>query len=105
MKLLRADSHNPNTLKQVKNLLKKKMVDFLFIDGDHTYEGVKRDFEMYSPLVKEGGIVAFHDIVKHTVESGCEVNKFWDEIKHDYESIELIGDKKQTSAGIGIIYL
>jgi hypothetical protein len=31
------------------------MVDFLFIDGDHTYEGVKKDFEMYSPLVRREG--------------------------------------------------
>jgi hypothetical protein len=27
-------------------------VDFIFIDGDHTYEGVKRDFEMHSPLMR-----------------------------------------------------
>jgi len=44
-------------------------LDFLFIDGDHTYEGVKRDFEMYSPLVRNGGIIAFHDIVKHPPET------------------------------------
>ena len=105
IKLLRADSHNPKTFEHVKNLINKKMVDFLFIDGDHTYEGVKRDFEMYSSLVKKGGIIAFHDIVEHTVESGCEVNKFWDEIKNDYEYQELIGDIEQTGAGIGIIYL
>jgi predicted O-methyltransferase YrrM len=45
-------------------LLKGSEGDFLFIDGDHTYQGVKQDFQMYSPLVKKGGIVAFHDIVK-----------------------------------------
>jgi hypothetical protein len=33
----------------------------LFIDGDHRYEGVRRDFEMYSPLVGAGGLIAFHD--------------------------------------------
>jgi predicted O-methyltransferase YrrM len=43
--------------------LKDNKVDFLFIDADHSYEGVKKDFEMYSPLVRKGGIIAFHDII------------------------------------------
>ena len=33
-------------------------IDFLFLDGDHSYEGVRRDFENYAPLVRPGGIVA-----------------------------------------------
>jgi len=105
IKLLRADSHNPKTLKLVKTVLADKKVDFLFIDGDHTYEGVKRDFNMYSSLVKEGGIIAFHDIVEHDPRSSCKVNKFWNEIKNDYESLEIIEDIKQKWAGIGVIYL
>ena len=105
IKLLRADSHNPKTFKLVKTFLDDKKVDFLFIDGDHTYEGVKRDFNMYSKLVRKGGIIAFHDIVKVPLTSGCRVYKFWDEIKHDYEYIEIIEDKKQEWAGIGVIYL
>lgn len=36
-------------------------VGLLFIDADHSYEGVRRDFESWSPLVRPGGIVAFHD--------------------------------------------
>jgi len=36
-------------------------IDFLFIDADHSYEGVKADFEAWSPKVKEDGIIAFHD--------------------------------------------
>ena len=105
IKLLRADSHNPKTFKLVKTVLAEKKLDFLFIDGDHTYDGVKRDFNIYSKLVKKGGIIAFHDIVKVPLTSGCRVYKFWDEIKHDYEHIEIIEDKKQEWAGIGVIYL
>jgi len=105
IKLLRADSHNPKTFKLVKTVLADKKVDFLFLDGDHTYEGVKRDFNMYSSLVKEGGIIAFHDIVKHDPSSSCKVNKFWNELKDDHEYIEIIEDIKQKWAGIGVIYL
>lgn len=74
--LVRADSHSPETLLRVKNLLKGEKVDFVFIDGDHSYEGVKLDFEMYGPLVDNSGMVAFHDIVIHPKEVGCEVSKF-----------------------------
>ena len=35
--------------------------DFIFIDGDHTYDAVKQDFEQWFPLLQPGGIVAFHD--------------------------------------------
>lgn len=36
-------------------------IDFLFIDGNHSYESVLCDFILYYPLVKKGGIIAFHD--------------------------------------------
>jgi hypothetical protein len=36
-------------------------IDVLFIDGDHTYEGVKKDFELYSNLLSENGIIVIHD--------------------------------------------
>jgi predicted O-methyltransferase YrrM len=103
--LLRADSHKADTLDQVKAILDGREIDFLFIDGDHTYEGVKRDFEMYSPLVKKVGIVAFHDIVPHPYETGCEVSKLWEEMKVKYNHLELVKDQSQNWAGIGIIYV
>ncbi|MBP7552159.1 MAG: class I SAM-dependent methyltransferase [Spirochaetes bacterium] len=37
-------------------------IDFLFIDGNHSYEGVKKDWDLYSPLLKPDSIVLFHDI-------------------------------------------
>ncbi len=103
--LLRADSHNQKTLELAKIVLDGRMVDFLFIDGDHTYEGVKRDFNMYLGLVKEGGIIALHDIVEISPKHECEVSKFWNEIKNEYDSVEIIKDVNQNWAGIGVIYL
>ncbi len=35
--------------------------DLIFIDGDHTFEGVKHDFEKFLPFVKDKGIILFHD--------------------------------------------
>jgi len=100
--LIRKNSHKEETLEEIKDILSGNKLDFLFIDGDHTYEGVKRDFELYSSLVKNDGIIALHDIVK-TDFQGCEVSKFWDEIKSKYEKIEIVKDKNQNWAGIGVI--
>jgi len=36
-------------------------IDLLFIDGDHSYEGVRRDWELFSPHVTPFGVVVFHD--------------------------------------------
>ena len=104
IKLIRADSHINKTLEELRVDLKGRQVDILFIDGDHTYQGVAKDFQMYSPLVKKGGIVAFHDIVMHDKTSGCEVHKFWNEIKKSYEHREIIENPHQEWAGIGVLF-
>lgn len=102
--LLRENSHSVSTRKQVEEIIGTMPIDFLFIDGDHTYEGVKKDFEIYSPLVKEGGIIAFHDIVVHPPEKCCNVHKFWEEIKRE-DSEEFIENPNQKWAGIGVYRL
>ncbi len=103
--LIRKNAHHEHTLNEVKKVLSGLKLDFLFIDGDHTYEGVKKDFEMYSPLVRKGGIVAFHDIAKHPEKSKCEVNKFWEEIKYNHKNSEFINNVNQGTYGIGLIYI
>jgi len=103
MHLIRGDSHSEEVLTKVKSITQS--LDILFIDGDHTYEGVKRDFFAYSPLVRAGGVVAFHDIVEHPRDSGCEVARFWDEIKQQYRHEEIIENLKQGWGGIGILYM
>lgn len=40
-------------------------VGLLWIDGDHSYAGVRRDFEDWFPRLAEGGWIAFHDTVNH----------------------------------------
>ena len=35
--------------------------DFIFIDGDHSYPGVKKDYESVLPYVSENGVMVFHD--------------------------------------------
>jgi len=103
IKLIRKDSHKQSTLIKVKKKMKNRKIDLLFIDGDHSYEGVKKDFEMYAPLVREGGIIAFHDIIDVPDDDNCNVLQFWNEIKHDYEYQEFVEDWNQGNCGIGVI--
>jgi len=60
---------------------------------------------MYSPLVRKGGIIAFHDIVIHPLDTKCEVSRFWNEIKHRYVYTEIVKDWNQGWAGIGVLYV
>jgi predicted O-methyltransferase YrrM len=103
--LMRAHSHRSDTPDRVASALRGAPLDLLFIDGDHTYNGVKQDFEMYSPFVKSGGIVAFHDIVKHPPETEVQVDRFWKEIKTEYRNREIIEDPQQGWGGIGVLFL
>jgi predicted O-methyltransferase YrrM len=101
--LLRGNSHDAAMLDRLKARLRGQPVDFLFIDGDHTYAGVKQDFEMYSPLVRKGGLIAFHDICAHPPELDCHVDEFWSEMKKTRPSQEFIENPKQGWGGIGLL--
>ena len=103
--LLRADSHLAGTLEQLRSILPSQGIDFLFIDGDHTYEGVKKDFEMYSPLVRPGGLVALHDICLHPPKMDCHVDKFWHELQQKYKTAEIIENPNQGGFGIGVVFI
>lgn len=49
---------------------KESSVDFIYVDGSHEYEDVKRDLELYLPLIKPGGYIAGHDYMEYF--EGCK---------------------------------
>lgn len=79
---VRGDSHLVGTRDAVVRTLGRKCLDFLFIDGYHSYESVSADFYLYAPLVRPGGLVALHDIqsVKLGYEHTAGVERFWQEL-------------------------
>lgn len=105
---LRLDSHKQTTVKELKQKLKGQEIDLLFIDGDHTYSGVKKDFQLYAPLVKRNGLVVLHDILYHPEVPQCKVNKFWNELKRRFTYKEFKKPKENWGwgqwGGIGVIY-
>jgi predicted O-methyltransferase YrrM len=114
--LIKGKSCDDATLKRVALALGNEKLDILFIDADHRYEGVKRDFLNYRQFVREGGIIVFHDIVqdhltkfKHDPKTwqgarSGEVYLFWQKIKPFYENTrEFVLDYEQDGCGLGAL--
>lgn len=99
--LIRGASCDFSTLAEVKLLLGNRKLDFLFIDGDHTQEGVQNDLYSYLPLVEDGGLVALHDIEAHNFEPNCHVNQVWNMIRDSWRGQAIISSSKPRHLGIG----
>ncbi|PIE37573.1 MAG: hypothetical protein CSA53_05655 [Gammaproteobacteria bacterium] len=57
-------------------------IDLVHIDGLHTYEAVKEDFETWYPKVKPGGIVLFHDVEARIKDFGAW--RYWNELEKEH---------------------
>lgn len=75
------DSKSPETFTRLKEKLNGQAINLLFIDGDHTYEGVKSDYLIYSSLVQD--LIAFHDVIIYK----SSVAKFWNELIEENKRI------------------
>lgn len=90
------DSKSNTTIEYLKSLNIK--FDFIFIDGDHSYEGVKSDYYKYKQFLNDDGYIAFHDIVESEENKNNNINvyQFWSELKNEYNEIhEFINLKKE----------
>ncbi len=106
--LIRDDSHAETTREALNNALGGREIDLLFIDGDHTHDGVKLDFDMYSPLVRSEGVIAFHDILHHPSDPDSEVDVFWGQLRETRRHVEFVdradlGYRGQWG-GIGVVF-
>lgn len=80
--------------------------DFIFVDGGHDYETVSSDYQNYWPMLRKGGVMAFHDIASLDENSyHIDVGRWWREMnaddKFDGKTTELIA--KHGKWGIGVI--
>lgn len=108
---VRGSSQDPATRKRVLAALGDEELDLLFIDGDHSYDGVRADLMDYRNLVRPGGLIALHDIVSDhaarygsgTENSSGDVPRFWREIRQRFRHWEFVQDWDQDGYGIGVI--
>ena len=112
---LEGNSQLPAVVNKAERILNGRKFDFLFIDGDHEYNGVLEDLIQWYPLVRPGGLIAFHDIVpdeeaktgirpKDSLIWGGGVHRFWARIKDRFEHKEFVKDWDQGGFGIGVIH-
>ncbi len=72
---IRKSSHAPDAVDDLRTLLAGRLIDVLFIDGDHSTEGMLQDYSDYSPFVRSGGVIAVHDIyyLKEVAEAWARI--------------------------------
>lgn len=104
--VLRGDSHDRVTLQRLKDQLGGRKVDVLFIDGDHTREGVLADWNMYAPLVRAGGMVVFHDVCNDSAMTAGS-REVWEQMKREAgqygEPVMEIASSAHRPVGFGIL--
>jgi predicted O-methyltransferase YrrM len=112
--LLRADSHAPATATAIEDALGGRRLDYAFIDGDHTYDGVRQDFELCLRFAAPDAVIAFHDIARPSSAwladqqlppTDGAVHRFWMEVRERYAHDEFIHDAAQEGYGIGVLHL
>ena len=70
-------------------------IDVLWIDADHTYEGVKKDFDLYSKIMNKGGIITIHDTDKSYVDNFVELEGHeGDDLKGPSDFVKTIDREK-----------
>ena len=77
------------TTKEFSQKYPNRTYDYVYIDGDHSYEGVKLDYSLFWPKLTKYGFMIFHDVyVKHTKDLGnFGVWKLWKELKYNTKII------------------
>jgi len=95
--ILKGNSTSSRIINQIKDIAETG-IDLLFIDGDHQYDGVMKDFENMFPLVNKGGIIIFDDYLPYKInnkERGCPkaVNDIVNKYKKEINVIGLLDDK------------
>lgn len=104
IELIRGDSHDPDTVARLQALLGEHRIDYLLLDGDHSYEGVRRDFETCAALLADGALVALHDIVEdRSPVRSHYCSDLWRELSTRYEHQAFVRDPQQDKFGIGVL--
>lgn len=110
-------SENPEIIQKIKNIFGDKKIDFIYFDGCHE-EVIYQDYMNYSPLVRKGGLLGFHDCgelsVNYLAYHGLTPESYPNaslyerggapHVKRCFESIKGEKERLQFDQGTGIVY-
>ncbi len=79
----------------------KTQWQYIYLDGDHSYQGIKQDYTFFWPRLKTGGFISLHDIyTKGLGDLKYGVSRFWQELKKQQpQHLEVNGH-----CGLGIVH-
>ncbi len=100
--IVEGDTNKPSTAKRVQEY---GPFDWLFIDAGHYLPEVTADWDLYSPMVAEHGVVILHDILTHASWPSIEVGKLWDRIRQEHLTFEIVQDRDAEWGGLGVVLL
>ncbi len=103
--LVRRDSRLAETRSAVREALCPNEADLLFIDGSYRAPVVRSDLRSFGPCVRDGGLVAFHDIVVHPGMPDVRVHELWWELQARFPRLceEVREAPDQDWGGIGLL--
>ncbi len=89
------------TTKEFATKYPKKTYQYIYVDGDHSYAGVKLDYSLFYPKLAKGGLMSFHDVIANGKLTGglYGVKKFWQELKNEQK----ITFPFPINSGLGIL--
>jgi len=96
-------SDHPEILKAVR---KHAPYDFIFVDAGHKYHEVEADYRNYWPMLRDGGLLAFHDIAYPDGNpDNYNVGRVWREVREKGRWMEIIREHNPEGIwGIGVMY-
>jgi cephalosporin hydroxylase len=86
VEMVRLPSQALDAVQQVETLLQGRSIDLLFIDGDHEYRQVMRDWLLYTPLVGPEGVIVLDDAARVDTPADEGPQALYQHLRHEHRT-------------------
>ncbi len=82
----------PFSSEEARPKFPENSIDMLFIDGNHEYDSVKKDYELWSPIIPSGGIIVLHDVKAKHVDGPRRVMEEFISNSKNWLDVRIVGE-------------